>query len=156
MDAPSLPALPIPEASWESGGLANTSNLVAVIDIVLDAYSKSIIEAHLLKEPNYLQHRFEETNNELAQAQERILTLSQRSPVEKVTSFIRRIRRWQSEGRQVHVPITRHDIADYLGFTTETVSRTFMQLCDQQVVRSINQHDIEILDVEKLKRLSEA
>jgi len=130
-------------------------NVDAVTDMALDAYSKSVIEARLLEDPDYLQHLFEETNDELAQAQERILTLGQKSPVEKVTSFIRRIRRWQSEDRQVHVPMTRHDIADYLGLTTETVSRTFTQLREQQIIRSINQHDIEILDVEKLKRLSE-
>lgn len=130
-------------------------NVDAVTDMALDAYSKSVIEARLQEDPDYLQHLFEETNDELAQAQERILTLGQKSPVEKVTSFIRRIRRWQSEDRQVHVPMTRHDIADYLGLTTETVSRTFTQLREQQIIRSINQHDIEILDVEKLKRLSE-
>ena len=99
--------------------------------------------------PHYLQHLFEETNDELAQAQERILLLGpEDTPVEKVTSFLRRIRRWQHEDRHIHVPMTRHDIADYLGLTTETVSRTFTQLRDQNVIRSVNQHDIELLDVD--------
>jgi CRP/FNR family nitrogen fixation transcriptional regulator len=46
--------------------------------------------------------------------------------------------------------MTRHAIADYLGLTTETVSRTFTQLRDKGVIRSIKRHDIEILDVDRL------
>jgi len=131
-------------------------NVDAVTDLALDSYSRAVVEARLHEDPHYLQHMFEETNDELAQAQERILLLGQKTPIEKVTSFLRRIRRWQHEDRHIHVPMTRHDIADYLGLTTETVSRTFTQLRDQNVIRSINQHDIELLDVNQLKRLSEA
>lgn len=141
-------------------GIARAShyfyNVDAVTDMILDAYPKALIEERMHHDPDYLQHLFEETNDELAQAQERILLLGQKTPVEKVTSFLRRIRRWQNEDRQIHVPMTRHDIADYLGLTTETVSRTFTQLRDQEIIRSVNQHDIEILDIAQLKRLSEA
>lgn len=131
-------------------------NVDAVTDMTLDAYPKAHIEARLHEDPDYLQHLFEEVNDELAQAQERILLLGQKTPVEKVTSFLRRMRRWQDEDRLIHVPMTRHDIADFLGLTTETVSRTFTQLRDQGIIRSVNQHDIEILDIPQLKRLSEA
>ena len=129
-------------------------NVDAVTDLNLNAYSKVAIEARLREEPDYLRHLFEETNDELAQAQERIVLLGQQTPVEKVAAFLQRVRVWQREDRQVHLPMTRHDIADYLGLTTETVSRTLTQFRDQNIVRSINQHDIEILDLPKLTGLS--
>jgi len=130
-------------------------NVDAVTDMSLNAYSKAATEARLREDPAFLQHLFEDTNDELAQAQERILLLGQKTPVEKVSSFLRRVRVWQREDQQVHLPMTRHDIADYLGLTTETVSRTFTQLRDQNVIRSMNQHDVEILDLPQLARLSE-
>ena len=129
-------------------------NVDAVTDLTLNAYSKVATEARLRQEPEYLRHLFEETNDELAQAQERIVLLGQQTPVEEVAAFLQRVRVWQREDRQIHLPMTRHDIADYLGLTTETVSRTLTQFRDQNIVRSINQHDIEILDLPKLSGLS--
>jgi len=129
-------------------------NVDAITDVSLIVHTRSEVEARLKDDPNYLQHLLDETNDELAQAQERILVLGRRTPLEKVASFLLRIRQWHDEDRQLHLPMTRHDIADYLGLTTETVSRTFTQLRGKDVIRSTNQHDIEIADLAALVALA--
>ncbi len=129
-------------------------NVDAVTDMTLVVHPRSEVEARLRDDPTYLQHLLDETNDELVQAQERILVLGRKTPLEKVSSFLTRIRQWQGEDRQLHLPMTRHDIADYLGLTTETVSRTFTQLRNQSVIASPNQHDVEIIDLAALTALA--
>ena len=72
------------------------------------------------------------TSNELAVAQEQMVLLGRKSAKEKVATmlllFARRAADRGMPENPVCLPMTRTDIGDYLGLTTETVSRTFTQL----------------------------
>jgi CRP/FNR family transcriptional regulator len=65
--------------------------------------------------------------HELAVAQEQMVVLGRRRAEEKVAAFLIGLRnRWSRiDGARVHVPLpmSRQDIADFLGLTIETVSR---------------------------------
>ncbi|MFM2422046.1 MAG: hypothetical protein RL291_576 [Pseudomonadota bacterium] len=67
--------------------------------------------------------------NELAAARDLLVTVSQRSACERVASFLlalsRRNLRRGGNPDEIVLPMTRADIADFLGLTIETVSRTF-------------------------------
>ncbi|MGO8916088.1 MAG: Crp/Fnr family transcriptional regulator [Stellaceae bacterium] len=71
-------------------------------------------------------------SNELAAAQEQMMLLGRKTAHERIASFLlslaRRAERYGSGGDRVHLPMTRTDIADYLGLTTETASRVFTSL----------------------------
>ena len=71
-------------------------------------------------------------SNELVQAQDQMVLLGRKTAREKVVSFLLSLSRRQAETggapSPVAVPMSRADIADYLGLTTETVSRTFSSL----------------------------
>jgi CRP-like cAMP-binding protein len=56
---------------------------------------------------------------------------------------------------RLEVPMTRTDIGDYLGLTTETVSRAISRMRDDQVVSAETRGHIVILDREALERLTE-
>ena len=70
--------------------------------------------------------------DELAAAQEQMLLLGRKTPTEKLASFLltmsQRAERAGQPGNPLYLPMSRADIADYLGLTVETVSRTFSRL----------------------------
>jgi CRP/FNR family transcriptional regulator len=53
------------------------------------------------------------------------------------------------------LPMSRLDIADYLGLTKETVSRMLAHLRDRKLIRLASQDRIEILDRQGLKDMAE-
>ena len=71
------------------------------------------------------------TVSELSAAHEQMLLLGRKSAQERVASFLvmlsRRMGRLGERDDVIALPMTRLDIADYLGLTIETVSRTFTQ-----------------------------
>jgi CRP-like cAMP-binding protein len=48
----------------------------------------------------------------------------------------------------------RHDIADYLGLTLETVSRMFAELKDAGIIKLESARQISVLDMPKLKAMA--
>jgi CRP-like cAMP-binding protein len=69
------------------------------------------------------------TARELARAQDRVLLLSSKSAQERIIGFLFEMsKRASSTGSNVNLPMSRQDIADYLGLTIETVSRTLWAL----------------------------
>jgi CRP/FNR family nitrogen fixation transcriptional regulator len=64
----------------------------------------------------------------LARAQEHSLSLGRRNAVEKVAAFLIELFEKAPDAKVITLAMTRQDIADYLGLTMETVSRTLSQL----------------------------
>lgn len=67
------------------------------------------------------------TNN-LRHAQDHMLLLGRRSATERVAAFLMDVDERLGSTGAFELPMTRRDIADYLGLTIETVSRTLTQL----------------------------
>ena len=75
---------------------------------------------------------------ELNHARDHMVLLGRRSAEEKVATFLvgwrDRLQRLRGSARMVSLPMNRQDIADYLGLTIETVSRTFTKLEREGVI----------------------
>lgn len=89
--------------------------------------------------------------HELAAAQQQLVLLGRKTAAERVASFFLALaerieRRSGSAARFVDLPMSRLDIADYLGLTKETVSRVLAQLKQQRLIRLETIDCIEILD----------
>jgi CRP/FNR family transcriptional regulator, nitrogen fixation regulation protein len=67
------------------------------------------------------------TARELKRAQARIMLLV-KSAQERVASFLLEMAERAAAGNAIELPMSRQDIADYLGLTIETVSRTLTSL----------------------------
>ena len=98
-------------------------------------------------------------SNELVQAQDQMLLLGRKTAKEKVCSFLIRLSdRAEERGddaQTIYVPMSRADIGDYLGLTTETVSRNFTQLKTSGVIRLLEGGMVHIPDLERLRLLTE-
>jgi len=81
----------------------------------------------------------------LVRAQEHLLVLGRQNSVERVAAFLCEMSERQGELRQVELPMSRTDIADYLGMTIETVSRVFSRLKQKGVIRLPSLRSVEIV-----------
>jgi CRP/FNR family transcriptional regulator len=102
-------------------------------------------------------------SNELASAQDQMLLLGRKTAEEKVASFLWLLRhraqvkigmKVEMDADRIDLPMTRTDIADFLGLTIETVSRSFSALKKRGVIAFDNPHRIEIADPAGLMELA--
>src|SRR5215467_4776014 len=90
---------------------------------------KSVLSALAGRNAALTNHLLLLTARELAHVQDRVLLLSSKSAQERVVGFLLELaKRGSSSGNSVDLPMSRQDIADYLGLTIETVSRTLWAL----------------------------
>jgi len=107
-----------------------------------------------------LEHRLVAlAGDELMAAQEQIVLLGRKTARERLASFLTRLseRQVQLGGAvgHVHLPMTRLDIADYLGLTIETVSRVFTQFKTSGLIQLLPGNDVALPDPAALKALGE-
>lgn len=95
----------------------------------------------------------------LTDLQDHILLLGRKTAHERVASFLLNLsKRAKMRGdidNPVEVPMGRDDIGDFLGLTTETVSRTFSRLRKSGVIGSDRDRRIMILDMDALIDIAE-
>lgn len=98
-------------------------------------------------------------SNELVQAQDQMLLLGRKTAREKLCSFLLSLSDRASQrgydGSVVAVPMSRNDIGDYLGLTTETVSRTFTNLKKQGAIRLMEGNRVQIHDPDLLRDMAD-
>ena len=98
------------------------------------------------------------TSTELAAAQEQMLLLGRKSATERVASFILSMarRRRLGDGDPVEPPMSLVDIADYLGLTVETVSRTISSLRRRALIELRDKHLVAIRQPAHLRQVAGA
>jgi len=106
---------------------------------------------------------FNQTCSQLEDAQNMMMTLSKKSAGEKVAAFLvmlakRQKRQTANETEEVDVslPMSRLDIADYLGLTIETVSRRLTDLKSKGVIKLPSRHTAHICQLGKLQNMAGA
>ncbi|AWK88180.1 helix-turn-helix domain-containing protein [Azospirillum thermophilum] len=91
---------------------------------------------------------------ELVAAQDQMLLLGRKTAAEKLASFLialgKRAAARTPGCRRVELPMSRTDIADYLGLTTETVSRGFTKLKTARLIRLLEGNRVELVDQDAL------
>ena len=100
----------------------------AVCDCTVISYRRRGLEASASQDAGLSRQLFSYAMRSLARAQVHALLLGRRSAVEKVAAFLVDWAAHSADTGTVTLEMTRQDIADYLGLTIETVSRTLSQL----------------------------
>lgn len=95
---------------------------------------------------------WEATVRELDRSQDHVLMLGRKSASERVASFLRGV--VARTGGQGDLPMTRQDMADYLGLTIETVSRMLSQLQSTAVVEFDALRHFKVCNPSALERLA--
>ena len=97
--------------------------------------------------------------DQLNAAQCLITTLTKKTASQKVAAFL--VELAEKQGREqcmaeVKLPMSRLDIADYLGLTIETVSRRLTALKTAGIIKLPNRHAAKICNLEALHQLAGA
>jgi CRP/FNR family transcriptional regulator len=97
---------------------------------------------------------------EVAIAQEQILLLGRKTAMERIASFLilqsERIKARGMPDNPISLPMTRAEVADYLGLTIETVSRCFTKLRKLDIIGLPAADRVQIKQPDRLKSLSQA
>jgi CRP/FNR family transcriptional regulator len=125
----------------------------AITDVTLRRYARAAFERLIDKVPGFARLLLTAASHELCTAQDQMLLLGRKTAMEKVASFLLRIAD-QQEVDDVHLPMTRNDIADYLGLTIETVSRTLTKLKDKRLIALPTPARLVIRDRDRLEELA--
>ncbi|OPY99148.1 transcriptional regulator [Bradyrhizobium sacchari] len=95
------------------------------------------------------------TTSNLQHVEDHLLLLGRKTAMERVAAFLHDMSVRSTAAGVMSLPMSRRDIADYLGLTIETVSRAISQLHADGVIsfRSNTQRDIVVLDHDRLTAL---
>jgi CRP-like cAMP-binding protein len=108
----------------------------ALTSVVLQCVPLSIVHRRMQEEPRFGSELVRCLAVELAETRNQVAFLNRRSALEKLATFILGFLIWTGEDTKLELELHmgREDIADYLGLTVETVSRSFAKLKAQGVV----------------------
>ncbi len=130
----------------------------AIVDVRVRRLVRKTFEAEIARCPDLRPEVFSHLCDEMAAAQDQMVLLSCKNAEERVCTFLRKqIKRGsglQGNGVLVELPMTRLDIADYLGLTIETVSRTMTKLTQRGILCSVGRHAVQVMKYGVLAQLS--
>jgi CRP-like cAMP-binding protein len=105
----------------------HSSAAEAISDSKVLVIKRSALDALAGRDASVARELFALTARELRRVQDRILLLI-KSAQERVAGFLLEMAQRAAGGNAIDLPMSRQDIADYLGLTIETVSRTLTLL----------------------------
>ncbi|MEY3307929.1 MAG: hypothetical protein RLZZ413_1970 [Pseudomonadota bacterium] len=132
-------------------------DVTATTDLVMCCFRKKPFEELILSTPHISQRLLEMTLDELDAAREWMLLLGRKTAREKIASLLAIIARRdvslnpRSKGPIVFdLPLTREEMADYLGLTLETVSRQVSALKRDGVISLEGKRHVTVQDFDLL------
>lgn len=134
----------------------------ALTPVTSITYPRAALNKALLSSPEFAMKFNHVLTQILESAHDHVFTIGQRSAVERVASFLLYLRATQAnfsadgpkeKSEHIELPMTRLDIADFLGLTIETVSRAFSSLKKSEIIGFTDSHSCSILKIERIRDL---
>lgn len=140
------------------GREAAAYDVTALTDLTVCCFRKKPFEDLMARTPPIGTRLLEMTLDELDLAREWMMLLGRKTAHEKIASLLAILasrdaalkRRAPGDGVSFDLPLTREEMADYLGLTLETVSRQMSALRKSGVIRLEGKRHVVIPDLERL------
>lgn len=113
-------------------GAEHEASAEAMSDATVIVVRRSAILSAATRDSDVASQLWAYTSNELRHARDHAMLLV-KTAQERVASFLLQLAD-RCSGNAVELPMSRQDIADYLGLTIETVSRTLTQFQDEAAI----------------------
>jgi CRP-like cAMP-binding protein len=131
----------------ESGLYVNTTQ--AVTEVTLYRLPLDALERLFLDDGHLQLQFFCKVTNALCQAQRQKIVLTRRDAAGRVAMFLSMLEHRASEAGltpTIHMPMSRSDIASYLGLSLEAVSRATAALTRCRTIAFVDRHTVRITD----------
>lgn len=126
----------------------------AICDAIIVRWPRHVFDGAVADDPRLGRFLLTMLCGGLSVAHDRMLLLGRKTAVERIASFLVEMAARESRDR-IELPMTRADIADYLGLTVETVSRILTQLKTDRVIQLAGPTHVTILDEAALRGIAE-
>lgn len=130
-------------------------DVTAVTDLTLCCFDRQEFERLVQETPRLAQRMLEMALDELDSAREWMVLLGRKTAREKIASFldmlVRRTRVKDGQLEPIALPLTRDEIANFLGLTLETVSRQLSILRKEGLVEFQDRRHFVVLDLAALQ-----
>ncbi|MBB2701508.1 UNVERIFIED_ORG: CRP/FNR family transcriptional regulator [Rhizobium esperanzae] len=132
----------------------STLSAEAATDAEICVFPRNLLERMILETRELQRSLHAQALNELDAAREWMLTLGRRTAEEKVASLLHLIAAHAETATSTafDLPLSRAEIADFLGLTIETVSRQLTRLRKEGVIRIENIRHITVPDMDALAK----
>lgn len=114
------------------------------------------LEHDAARDPALALKLYNAVSAELSAARRLLVAVGHGTAMERIASFLLelRSRTGDQQSNRINLPMRRSDIADLLGLTIETVSRSLTKLRGMRVIEIQNGSDVCVLDLERLEELA--
>ena len=133
-------------------GAEHSFSAEAITEVKVLVIKRSAIEALASRDSEVARQLWTMTGSELHRMQEHILLLI-KTAQERVAGFLLEMAERVKATNEVELPMSRQDIADYLGLTIETVSRTLTSLENSAAIALPSSRRIVLRNRAALSRL---
>jgi len=128
----------------------------AVDDVIVMRFQHAVTERLIDQNPALARLLRDTMVRDLANAHEKTLLLARMTAPERIAAFLLEMFERRDRTKALELPMSRNDIADYLGLTIETVCRTLSTFKREGVISIPNPHRVELLDRDALEAVGEA
>ncbi len=125
----------------------------AITDAKVLVIKRSALNTLANRDASIARQLFTLTSRELHRVQQRIMLLI-KSAQERVASFLLEMAERVPASNSIELPMSRQDIADYLGLTIETISRTLTLLEDAAAIEVSTSRRIVLRNRTALSRMN--
>lgn len=126
----------------------------AITSATVIRYSRPRLSAVAATDTRVATRLLDVTLAQLGKAHDRMMLLGRKTAEEKLASFLLEMLEHAADPKVVDLSMSRTDIADYLGLTIETVSRTFSMLKRDGAIALPSAQHVMILDRAALEEMS--
>ncbi len=125
----------------------------AIVDTAVRIVRRRALETAAHSDVSVACNLWAMTAGNLRHAEDHMLLLGRKTATQRVATFLLEMDRRLSVAGVVALPMGRGDIADYLGLTLETVSRTVSQLHEEGTLGLSGARQITLRDRERLAEM---
>lgn len=136
-------------------------DVTATTDVTLCCFARTPFEALVLDTPHVAQRLMELALDELDAARDWMLLLGRKTAREKIATFLDMLARrsqmtmtegaGMANGAALYLPMTRDQIANYLGLTLETVSRQLSAFKREGIIDVPDRRRVLVINLDRLQ-----